>query len=498
MRRRIGAGGFATVWLCYDEQLDSPVAVKVLAENWAVDLHVRQRFVEEGRFLRKVESTYVVPVYDAGELDDGRPYLVMAYADQGSLADRLDLAPLEVGQALQVVREVGAGLRALHQRGVLHRDVKPANVLFRSEPREEQDGPALVRSMVGDLGLGKSLDMSSRLSMVAGTPAYVAPEQARGDRLDARADLFSLAAVAYLLLAHRPPFQHASLSAASDRALPSEGSGLAPAADAVLRRGLAPDPVNRYDDITDFVRDLTASLEHVAGAEPAGQVAWLPTDPDATRVGTPPSPLPSSSPSVSSESVASGSSWQPAPTRGAAATRRGGLGRGWLAAAAVVAVLGVAGGWALGREAPADVTVSDENGSLRVTVPGSWNGALGRGEWTPPGSAGSYSALSVGSRRGWQGDPGANGVFLGILPGGSLPVDLPGHPSCTEVQEPINDESAALGPTVTVVNARCAGGSTVFERLIRVADNRLLWVQVQADDRSAATAVLDSVQVSGF
>ena len=493
MRRRIGAGGFATVWLCYDEQLDSPVAVKVLAENWAVDLHVRQRFVEEGRFLRKVESPHVVPVYDAGELDDGRPFLVMAYADQGSLADRLDLAPLEVGQALQVVREVGVGLRALHQRGVLHRDVKPANVLFRSEPRDEQDGPAMVRSMVGDLGLGKSLDMSSRLSMVAGTPAYVAPEQARGDRLDARADLFSLAAVAYLLLAHRPPFQHASLSAASDRALPSEGSGLPPEADAVLRRGLAPDPEDRYDDIAAFVGDLAASLEHVAGADATGQVAWLPTDPDATRVGAPPSPLPSSSPSPPSRS-----SSETAPAGGSAPTRRSGIGRGWLVAAAVAAVLGVAGGWVLGRQAPADVTVSDENGSLRVTVPGSWNGALGRGEWTPPGSAGSYSALSVGSRRGWQGDPGANGVFLGILPGGSLPVDLPGHPSCTEVQDPINDESAALGPTVTVVNARCAGGSTVFERVIRVADNRLLWVQVQADDRSAATAVLDSVQVSGF
>ena len=90
MRRRIGSGGFATVWLAYDEQLDSPVAIKVLADNWTEDPHVRQRFLEEGRFLRKVESPHVVPVYDAGELDDGRPYLVMAYADQGTLADRLE------------------------------------------------------------------------------------------------------------------------------------------------------------------------------------------------------------------------------------------------------------------------------------------------------------------------------------------------------------------------------------------------------------------------
>src|SRR5215218_2006876 len=91
VRRRIGSGGFATVWLAYDEQLDSPVAIKVLADNWTEDHHVRQRFLEEGRYLRRVESPHVVSVYDAGELEDGRPYLVMSYADQGTLADRLEV-----------------------------------------------------------------------------------------------------------------------------------------------------------------------------------------------------------------------------------------------------------------------------------------------------------------------------------------------------------------------------------------------------------------------
>src|SRR3954463_7912479 len=115
VRRRIGAGGFATVWLAYDEQLDSPVAVKVRADSWAGDPAVRERFLEEGRFLRKVESPFVVSVYDAGELDDGRPYLVMSYADQGTLADRLGVDGLTPAQALEVVRQVGAGLQALHE-----------------------------------------------------------------------------------------------------------------------------------------------------------------------------------------------------------------------------------------------------------------------------------------------------------------------------------------------------------------------------------------------
>src|SRR3954454_22166490 len=114
VRRRIGSGAFATVWLAYDEQLDSPVAIKVLAENWTEDQAVRQRFLEEGRFLRKVESPYVVTVYDAGALDAGRPYLVMSYADQGTRADRLEVDGVTEAQALEVVREIGAGLQTLH------------------------------------------------------------------------------------------------------------------------------------------------------------------------------------------------------------------------------------------------------------------------------------------------------------------------------------------------------------------------------------------------
>lgn len=199
VRRRIGAGAFATVWLAYDEQLDSPVAVKVLADNWTEDQAVRQRFLEEGRFLRKVESPYVVAVYDAGELDDGRPYLVMSYADQGTLADRLGIDGLAPAQALDVVRQVGAGLQTLHERGVLHRDLKPANVLFRAV-----DGR--LHAMVADLGLGKSMEVSSRLTVIAGTPSFVSPEQAQGEPLDPRSDLYSLGALSYLLLSGRAAF----------------------------------------------------------------------------------------------------------------------------------------------------------------------------------------------------------------------------------------------------------------------------------------------------
>ena len=277
MRRRIGSGAFATVWLAHDEHLDSPVAIKVLAENWTGDLHIRQRFVEEGRFLRKVESPHVVSVYDAGELADDRPYLVMAYADQGTLADRLELGPLEPGQALTVITQVGQGLTALHDRGVLHRDVKPANVLFRTI---ENGRGAHVVAMVGDLGLGKAMDMSSRLTMVGGTPTYVAPEQALGEALDPRADQFSLAALSYFLLAGRQPFDHKSLAAAEDPAPPPPMGIGNEQAEEVVRRALSKDRADRFDDVESFTSALTEAL----GAEvEEARLEWIPADPELTR-----------------------------------------------------------------------------------------------------------------------------------------------------------------------------------------------------------------------
>ncbi|MGB0100068.1 MAG: serine/threonine-protein kinase, partial [Nocardioides sp.] len=290
VRRRIGSGAFATVWLAYDEQLDSPVAVKVLADNWTEDHQVRQRFLEEGRFLRKVESPYVVSVYDAGELDDGRPYLVMSYADQGTLADRLEVEGLTPAQAMEVVRQVGAGLQALHERGVLHRDVKPANVLFRAV--DDGRRGATVRAMVADLGLGKALDMSSRLTVIAGTPTFVAPEQAQGEHLDPRADQYSLAALTYLLLSGRAPYRHASLSAAAAPGAPAPLSTperpFPEEVEAIVRRGLAVDREERWPDVESYVEALDAALRDAFGVAGEPTASWLPLDPHLTQPGARP------------------------------------------------------------------------------------------------------------------------------------------------------------------------------------------------------------------
>ena len=474
VRRRIGSGGFATVWLAYDEQLDSPVAIKVLAENWTEDSHVRQRFLEEGRYLRKVESPHVVSVYDAGSLEDDRPYLVMSYADQGTLADRLEADGLTVVQATEVIRQIGEGLTALHQRGVLHRDIKPANVLFRTvDP--EHDG-TLVRAMVGDLGLGKALDVSSRLTVIAGTPSFVAPEQAQGEHLDARADQYSLAALSYLLLTGRPPYAHGTLSAAANPAPPAPMSTperpFPPAVDDVVRRALAVDRDDRWPDVQSFVDALRAALgEDAVGELPA---RWLPVDPELTQPGNRPSLVPSKDD-------------LPAPVP----PKR----RRWpvVALAAVLLVAGAVGGYVVWRQTHQDVTLEDSRGVLSVTVPADWSKAVSEKGWTPSDSSIVEPGLSSGDGPDWASASDGQGVFAGLLPENKLPRTMPQHQGCDSVGKA--ERSTSGEPSLTVVSTGCPG--VIIEQATQVSATKLLWVQVRGDDLATAQKVLESVQTHG-
>jgi tRNA A-37 threonylcarbamoyl transferase component Bud32 len=469
VRRRIGSGAFATVWLAYDEHLDSPVAIKVLADNWVDDHHIRQRFLEEGRFLRKVESPHVVSVYDAGELEDDRPYLVMAYADQGTLADLTEVAPLPRSQAMAVITQVGRGLSALHDRGVLHRDVKPANVLFRTV--ENGRGPHVV-AMLGDLGLGKAMDMSSRLTMAGGTPSYVAPEQALGEGLDPRADQFSLAALSYFLLTGRQPYSHASLAAAENPVPPPPMDIDNPAAEAVVLRGLAKDREDRFPDVESFIDALVDAIGEPVDDTPAG---WAPIDPELTRAASRPDRT-----GVASD--------EPPPQ--ASQHRRW----PWVAAAVLALLAGSGAGWALERTAASERTVEDSEGTLAVTVPEAWTAQVDPEQWQPFEGRAKQASLAAGTRSGWNSDddPG-EGVFMGVLPGEKLPSQVPGHPACQVQRGPYFDDDA-----MTVYFSECPGVDTMVERVIQVNQNQLLWVQIRSEDQRVARRVLDSVQTFGY
>ncbi len=484
VRRRIGAGGFATVWLAYDEQLDSPVAVKVLAENWTEDHHVRQRFLEEGRFLRKVESPHVVSVYDAGELEDGRPYLVMSYADQGTLADRLEIDGLTAAQSLEVVRQVGAGLTALHERGVLHRDVKPANVLFRTV--EARDGRPQVRAMMADLGLGKALDMSSRLTMIAGTPSFVAPEQAQGEPLDARADLYALGALTHLLLdrpgglpprvaLRRRRARSAAGARPRGRAVPRRRRGGRPPRTRPRPRGaLARRRVVRRGARR---RALAPATEDGAGPLPG---PWLPLDPHLTQPGPRPSSFPPGDELPEPVPPARSRDPQPGPARrGLRARARRGLGAGFVAHSAQ----------------DRSIALGDTTGSLSVTVPEAWTASVRTGQWTPPEQEGELPSLSAGTGADWAESDEGEGVFLGVLAVEDMPEELPGHEACEESLAPVSDVDGD-DPVLTQVSTGCPG--VIVERVRQVATDRYLWMQVRSADRSTAYSVLEGVSAPGF
>lgn len=253
---RIGAGGFATVWRYHDDELDSDVAVKALADNWAQRLDIRERFLAEARMLRKADADRVVRVYDIGETDDGTPYFVMSYADRGTVADLINAGnPRPLAEVLDIVRQAGSGISVLHRNGIVHRDIKPQNLLL------SDDGEGSFRVMVADLGVAKALAHSSALTQVVGTPAYMAPEQVLGTGVDERADIHALGAVAYVLLTGRK-VRNDNLNGLLTAALPPRPSSLAdvPAAfDAPILTSLEPNPDNRYRSVDAFIDALAAA-----------------------------------------------------------------------------------------------------------------------------------------------------------------------------------------------------------------------------------------------
>jgi serine/threonine protein kinase len=258
---RIGVGGFATVWLYHDDELDSDVAVKALADNWAQRMDIRERFLEEARILRRADSDHVVRVYDIGEAD-GTPYFVMTYADRGSLASMLEGdRPLPLPLAVDLVDQAAAGLSVLHRQGVIHRDIKPQNLLLRSTDTDR------LKLLIADLGVAKAMLHASGLTQVVGTPAYMAPEQATGEGIDQRADVHALGAVAYQMLTGRLVRQ-GGIGDLIEARMPQPPSSLAPlptAVDDVVLRAIDRDRERRFPDVTTFAlafrRALSTSLD---------------------------------------------------------------------------------------------------------------------------------------------------------------------------------------------------------------------------------------------
>ncbi len=261
-RARLTAhGGMGDIYLARDRVLKRDVAVKVLLERFAADDELRERFTREGLAAARLSGhPHVVTIFDVGEWS-GRPFIVMEYLNGGTLADRLRGAPVSPPQALEWLAETADALDAAHAAGIVHRDVKPANLLF--------DSRELLR--VGDFGIARVLDDSAGLTLtgtVLGTTGYISPEQAQGQPATAASDVYSLAAVAYELLTGTRPFERKSSTAEATahahepppRAT-SRNPELPPEVDRVFERALAKDPKERQGSAGELVAELRTALE---------------------------------------------------------------------------------------------------------------------------------------------------------------------------------------------------------------------------------------------
>ena len=283
----IGRGGMGIVLRAFDDKLHRIVAIKVLAGSVPTNGATRKRFTREARAAAAIRNEHVVGIFaveEAGEV----PYLVMEYIDGVSLQQRLDRGgPLEVKEILRIGLQIATGLAAAHAQGLIHRDIKPANILLENH---------VERVKITDFGLARARADASltQEGVVAGTPQYMAPEQARGESLDHRADLFSLGSVLYALCTGRPPFRAENTLAVlkrvcedTPRPIREINSDVPPWLVEIIAKLQAKDPAERFQSAQEVAEVLGRELAAVQRGN-LERPAALPQPPGEGRGAGPP------------------------------------------------------------------------------------------------------------------------------------------------------------------------------------------------------------------
>jgi len=278
VERLIGAGGMGIVFKGFDTELNRPVAIKVLAPHLAGSGAARQRFAREARAAAAVVHEHVVAIHNV-ETDAAAPFLVMQYVAGESLQGRLDRqGPLAIKEILRIAHQTAAGLAAAHAQGLVHRDVKPSNILLEQ---------GIERALLTDFGLARAADDASltHTGYLPGTPHYMSPEQARGDAIDARSDLFSLGSVMYAMCTGRPPFRADTsfgvlrrITDTQPRPIREVNADIPAWFAGLIDRLLAKQPAERFSSAAELAQLLEQCLAHVQ------QPATVPL-PEACRVG---------------------------------------------------------------------------------------------------------------------------------------------------------------------------------------------------------------------
>ena len=268
--QELGQGGMAIVYLAGDPYMKRQVAVKVLPRQFTFDPQFRTRFQREAEVVAALEHAYIVPVYDFGEFED-QPFIVMRYMSRGTLADRLAQGPLPLEEIAALFEQIGSAVDYAHSLGVIHRDIKPGNILFNSHGE-----PSL-----SDFGIAKIAQATAAFTGtgIIGTPAYMSPEQAQGEKnIDGRSDIYSLGVALFQALSGELPFKadtpmgvaiaHINQPAPS---LLARKQNLPRGLEAVLRKALEKDPGKRYQTAGELAQAVRQAIGGAASLPEAEQ-----------------------------------------------------------------------------------------------------------------------------------------------------------------------------------------------------------------------------------
>ena len=258
LKEELGQGGMATVYRAYDPLFDREVALKILKPELLANSQIRERFERETKIIARLEHGAIVPVYDVGR-DQDQLFFVMRYMSGGSLSDRIQNTPMTFTEIANIVQRVAAALDYAHDKGVIHRDLKPGNILF-----DEYNNP-----YISDFGIAKLTQASIKLtsSGIIGTPTYMSPEQAQGEAVDGRSDIYSLGVILFEMLSGRTPyeattplgmaFKHASEPVPH---ISKVNPNLPADVDAVIEKVMAKDREQRYSSGVEFANAFSTSI----------------------------------------------------------------------------------------------------------------------------------------------------------------------------------------------------------------------------------------------
>jgi serine/threonine protein kinase/Flp pilus assembly protein TadD len=263
--KKLGAGGMGEVYLALDTKLDRKVAIKVLRPDWLEVEHLKKRLLREAQAAAKLDHPNICAIYDVNEAES-LTFIVMQYIEGETLAEKMERKPLEVSNALAIVEQAGEGLAEAHAHGIVHRDIKPQNMMLTTRGQLKILDFGLAKQMRSSDSVDFEAPTATLLStpgLVVGTMPYMSPEQVQGEPLDASSDIFSLGVTLYEILAGKHPFKDKSAAVTMSRILlgepiPTEQfqAQVSPELQTLLSKMLRKDKAARYQSAQDFLTDL--------------------------------------------------------------------------------------------------------------------------------------------------------------------------------------------------------------------------------------------------